>query len=248
MDSKLSRYKDFCVREVWMKDAAPGKYTPRVPLIVDEQYFQNACRHPDTYYSIKRYPIDARMASGEQLHEFDSVSGLFFDIDGHANGITIRHLVTAAVRLGELVIKELDLSKDELMTWWSGRGVHLCVPPEIIMASPTCGAEQNYKLFAEWCKRTIKLHQEIQIWNPELKTTEMKNVSLLDTSIYHRRALIRIPDTANSKSRLGQNLKKTFMPFETLQRIAREPDTQEQINLLSLVVRQNPWKDSRRWV
>lgn len=246
MATRLDRYKDFRVRELWMKD--PRQCNPRLPLLIDEKMFLNACNHPDTYYSIRRYPLEARMCEPENLHEFDSVAGMFFDIDGHIHGVTIRHLIEAATRLSRFLVKELDLHEDELMVWWSGRGFHLAVPPEVIMATPACGAEQNYKLFADWARRSIKLHEEIQVWNNSENKSETKTVNLLDGSIYHRRALIRVPGTKNSNSRFKQNLPKVYMPLDRLYILANEKNTQEQINKLSLIVRDNLWSDSKRWV
>lgn len=246
MGTRFDKFKDFNVRELWIK--SPHQYHPRLPLLVDEPMFLNACKGRDVYYSIRRYPSEARMCEPAKLHEFDSVAGLFFDLDGHVHGITIRHLVGAALRLSEFLTKELDLFEDELLIWWSGRGFHLAIPPEVIMASPSCGVEQYYKLFAEWIRRTIQLHQEIQVWNNEQKTTEPKTVDLLDCSIYFNRALIRVPGTMNSNSRFSRDLPKTYLPLDALRRIAKESNPQEQINKLSLVVRNNPWKDPKRWV
>lgn len=249
MENKFNRFKEYRVREMWFKPSPnQAAVDPRVPLHIDEQHFRNACNHPDVYFSIKKYPLEAKMCDPNELHKFDSVAALFFDLDGHSQGITTKHLVAAAYRLSEFLIKEIDLHEDELMIWWSGRGFHLAVPAEIMMSQPTSGVEQNYKLFAAWARRTIQLHQEIQVWNHELNLYENKLINLLDSSIYHKRALIRIPDTANSNSRFRKNLKKTFMPFDALKRLNQEKETLEQIRKLTLIIETNPWGDSRSWV
>lgn len=245
MESIKDKWKEYCFREVMGGDRT--LYIKRQFMNINSPQYAALRDLTDVHHSIRKYTEDALDVSPDRLWEVDSVSALFFDLDGHASSVTMVTLIQATAKLCSWLMKKLDLTENEIFVWWSGRGFHISIPGEVLFADPTPSPENDFRLFADWVQREAGIYAQIKNWQPDQKQIHHEKIKLLDNSIYFPRAMIRIPGSKNSKSRYENGLRKVRIPIDNLKRLASSSGGIDMSTKLGIIAKGSFWSDEA-WV
>jgi hypothetical protein len=244
MTALKDKWSDYCVREVMIK--TKEKVTRKI-LDTKSSEYKNLIGKVDVYHSIKRYQEDALHTSTDELWNLDSVTSWTVDIDGHYPNITTSMLTKATGKLCEALQDHLELSDEELFLWWSGRGYHVAIPGEVLFRVPTSSQENNFKALAAWFQKQFDITAPVKLWDHGTQSIRDVKVSVVDTSIYSSRGMIRIPGSKNSKSRFAEYLPKVRIPLDNFRRLASAETSMDMAKKLQLIATNNYWSNEE-WI
>lgn len=240
MTALKEKWSDYTVREVMIKTK---ERVIRKILDTNSDEYKKLAANVDVYHSIKRYQRDALFIPSDKLWDLDSVTSWHFDIDGHYAGITTTMLTRAAAKLCKALQEEFDLSDAEILVWWSGRGYHVAIPSEVLFNIPTSSQENNFKALAIWFQKRFDITAAVKMWDHGTQSIRDMKASVIDTSIYSSRALIRIPGSRNSKSRFGEFLPKVRIPMDNFRLLASAETNTDMVNKLELIATNSYWSN-----
>ena len=132
----------------------------------------------DSYVSIYAY---------ENINDVDHCKifgDLYFDLDGNIHTEKGYKKLRSDVTIIVSYFKSIGLQDSEIEIYFSGaKGFHVLIPAKVLGIEPSTNLNQLYKSWAAYLKNTYK-------------------VETIDTVIYDRKRLFRIPNSTNSKTGL----------------------------------------------
>lgn len=142
--------------------------------------FIESCKHIDVYQCTYEYQTD----NPKDIETCKIYSPLYFDLDYDFTEDTYKTIKEQTIRLILMLQSVFFINKEDIHIYFSGhKGFHVIVDPISIGLIPLTQLNVIYKKIA------IHFSKEYSI-------------SCIDTKIYDRKRLIRIPNTINSKSGL----------------------------------------------
>lgn len=109
---------------------------------------------------------------------------LYFDLDGNIHTEKGYKKLRSDVTIIVSYFKSIGLQDSEIEIYFSGaKGFHILIPARVLGIEPSTNLNQLYKSWAAYLKNTYK-------------------VETIDTVIYDRKRLFRIPNSTNSKTGL----------------------------------------------
>lgn len=161
-----------------------GYFKRKIYLKIDHDYqskfnqFLKETHNKDSYYTIYKYETD-------DYEECNVIAPLYFDIDvSIKDDRSFNYAVADTLMVVSTLMLEFGIPLDLIQIYFSGsKGFHVLVDSDVLGIKPSKSLNDDYKVIAQRMKN-YTLHDSV------------------DTSIYDRKRLFRIPNSINSKTGL----------------------------------------------